>query len=150
MEDKFDTSINIRPNLLEKINYYSENTNFTSQEIIIRLLAYFIRMTQNCVFIDGPLVSYQIRGVSYKKLTLHLTSEEVAMLRQIRIVTLLSVSLVLYLAMILFGERLLGRLKKSVRFLKKINTQISYPEFSSFISETIKLNRYFLQFQKYP
>jgi len=149
---KYETSVNIKKDIFDKLVYYEKITSLSKQEIIMKFLSHYIKKTKKCVFLTNATVSYQPRGCRYKKLTLHLDGKEVEFLRQIRVVTLLSVSFVLFLAMKFYGEKILIRAKSSKltrMILKKFNRMDSYPEFSSFLNELFKSNRYFLQFQEY-
>jgi hypothetical protein len=152
MNTLYDTSINIDMDIYEQLDYYSRITNLSKQEIIIKLLKHFIKKTVKSIFFARPTILYQAKGGVYKKLTLHLGPNEVELLKQISVVTLLSVSLILNVAMKLFGEKILSRLKNSNlvrKILSNFNIKVSYPEYSIFCNEITKSNRHILKSYEY-
>jgi hypothetical protein len=149
MRVKYDTSINIDSVLLKRVENYSKIFRISKQEVVLKILSHFIKRSRYGVFIKRRTVGYQVKKGIYKKLTLHLNSEELEIFRQIRVVTLLSTSYVFYIAMDLFGYKLFNRAKKSKWTLTCIRNYFfsgSYPEFIIFIKKTMELYRYWVAF----
>jgi hypothetical protein len=149
MTIKYDTSINIDSFLLQRVRKYAKVFGLSKQEIIIKVLMHFIKRSRRCVFIKRRTVGYQVNNGNYKKLTLHLDSRELEILKQIRVVTLLSTSYVLFIAMDLFGDRLFTKAKKSKWTLKNFRKYYywgNYPEYELYINKTLALSRYRFSF----
>jgi hypothetical protein len=147
MKIKIDTSININNCLLRKVENYSKNFGMAKQEIILKVLAHFIKRSREGVFIKRPTVGYQRKSGDYKKLTLHLDVRELEIFKQIRVVTLLSTSYIFFIAMDIFGDKLFKRAKNSKLALRNIHNYHysgSYPEFTLYTMKTVTLYRYWL------
>jgi hypothetical protein len=153
MKTKFDTSLNIDCELLGKIEYYEKVTKFTKQQIILKFLSHFIKKWKNGLFLrDRPTVLYQPGGHCYKKITLHLTAEEVELLKQIRLVTLTSVSFSLFIAMMLMGNKILFKAKNSNwarKILSNYNSIQFFPVFKLLINELYKNYHQYIQYQRF-
>jgi hypothetical protein len=139
MSKRYDTSINIEKTVMNKIELYQEKCRLSKQDIILKILSHLIKKSKRAVFLNGPTVGYQARGGDYRKLTLHLSGRELEILKQIRVVTLLSVSYVLTISMDLFGEKVLKRVFKS-KWARKIFSNYfykgSYPGYSTFLRKS--------------
>jgi hypothetical protein len=149
MKIKFDTSINIDKKLLTKVEEYARILKLKKQDIILKVLEHFIKLSKCGIFIKDRTVGYQFKSGNYKKLTLHLDLRELEIFRQIRVVTLLSTSFVFFIAMDLFGYKLFNKAKKSEwtsRCIRNYSYSGNYPEYSLFIKKTLTLFRYWISY----
>jgi hypothetical protein len=147
MKTKIDTSINIENKLLARIEKYTKFSGISKEGVITKVLAHFIKQSRRGIFLKARTVGYQPKKGCYKKLTLHLDSRELEIFRQIRVVTLLSTSYVLFIAMELFGDKLFSKAEKSRWALSKIKNYTywgSYPEYSIYMRATFALSRYWI------
>jgi hypothetical protein len=148
MVKKIDTSINVEKEIIRKLDNYGKLMNLTRKQIIIKIFSHLVKKTKNAVFMVGPTVMYQAAGCKYHKLTLHLTLDEMEMIKQIRMVTLCSVSLVFFIAMKFFGEKILSRVSKSSitnRIFSSYNNLNNYPGYFTFIENIQKKARTFVR-----
>jgi len=149
MRKEYDTSININSEILEEIDRYSDLLNLSRCQIIMKILRRFIKKSQWWIFFVKATGTYQPNIGSYENVTLHLDYEEVEIFRQIRIITRISTSYIFFIAMKLFGEKILKRAitSKGVRkIFRKYLFSGSYPEYSILQKITYKFCRYRLPF----